>query len=88
MLAVVVRVGRVVGHRLGRRVSLVLKATGGADSHADTQVAPAFDSDGRVLMVESFPNDETGYQDLLTRIPGCGDVAGVGVESVSARHKT
>ena len=63
---------------------MVLNVVGGVDTHADTHVAAAIDSNGGVLGIESFPADQAGYQDLLGWLAGFGEVTRVGVEGTGS----
>lgn len=63
---------------------MVLNVIGGVDTHADTHVAAAIDSNGGVLGIESFPADQAGYQDLLGWLAGFGEVTRVGVEGTGS----
>jgi transposase len=65
-------------------MSMVLNVVGGVDTHADTHVAAAVDSNGGVLGVESFPADSVGYEDLLTWLVEFGEVVRVGVEGTGS----
>ena len=65
-------------------MSMVLNVVGGVDTHADTHVAAAVDSNGGVLGIESFPADGAGYRDLLGWLVGFGDVTRVGVEGTGS----
>jgi transposase len=58
----------------------IVEVTGGVDTHADTHVAAAVDRNGGLLGVESFPADETGFEDLLAWLVGFGELVRVGVE--------
>jgi len=63
---------------------MVLNVVGGVDTHADTHVAAAIDSNGGVLGVESFPADQAGYRELFKWLVGFGDVTRVGVEGTGS----
>jgi transposase len=65
-------------------MSMVLNVVGGVDTHADTHVAAAVDSNGGVLGIESFPAGRAGYRDLLGWLAGLGDVVRVGVEGTGS----
>jgi transposase len=57
---------------------------GAVDTHADTHVAAAIDSNGGILGVESFPADEPGYGALLGWLTSHGEVQVVGVEGTGS----
>ena len=65
-------------------MSMVRTVVGGVDTHADAHVAAALDANGGVLGVESFPADETGFEDLLGWLVGFGRVSLVGVEGTGS----
>ena len=62
----------------------IVGVTGGVDSHADTHVAAAIDDNGGLLGVESFPADQTGYEELLGWLVGFGELVRVGVEGTGS----
>jgi transposase len=62
----------------------IVEVTGGVDTHADTHVAAAVDRNGGLLGVESFPADETGFEDLLAWLVGFGELVRVGVEGTGS----
>jgi len=62
----------------------IVGVTGGVDTHADTHVAAAIDDNGGLLGVESFPADQTGYEELLGWLVGFGEVEQVGVEGTGS----
>ena len=47
-----------------------MEVTGGVDTHADVHVAAAIDHNGGLLGVESFPAEQTGYEELLAGLIG------------------
>ena len=61
-----------------------MEVTGGVDTHADVQVAAAIDHNGGLLGVESFPAEQTGYEELLAGLIGSGPVVRVGVEGTGS----
>ena len=65
-------------------MSMVRNVVGGVDTHADTHVAAAVDSNGGLLGVEAFPADAAGYEGLLGWLAGFGAVAQVGVEGTGS----
>jgi transposase len=65
-------------------MSMVRTVVGGVDTHADAHVAAAIDGNGGVLGVESFPADESGFEDLLGWLVGFGVVSLVGVEGTGS----
>jgi transposase len=65
-------------------MSMVRNVVGGVDTHADTHVAAAIDSNGAMLGIESFGADEAGYQELLGWLVGFGSVTRVGVEGTGS----
>jgi transposase len=65
-------------------MSMVLNVVGGVDTHADTHVAAAIDSNGGMLGIESFPADTKGYQGLLEWLVGFGGVTRIGVEGTGS----
>ena len=62
----------------------IVEVTGGVDTHADNHMAAAIDHNGGLLGVESFPATESGYEDLLAWLVGCGPVMRVGVEGTGS----
>ena len=58
----------------------IVGVTGGVDTHADTHVAAAVDHNGGLLWIESFPADQSGFEELLGWLVGFGPVARIGVE--------
>ncbi len=62
----------------------IVEVTGGVDTHADVHVAAAIDSNGGLLGVESFPADQTGFEQLLAWLVGFGPVVRVGVEGTGS----
>ena len=62
----------------------IVGVTGGVDTHADTHVAAAIDHNGGLLGVESFPADQTGFDELLVWLVGFGPVVQVGVEGTGS----
>lgn len=62
----------------------IVEVTGGVDTHADNHMAAAIDHNGGLLGVESFPVTESGYEDLLAWLVGCGPVMRVGVEGTGS----
>ncbi|MCH8984149.1 MAG: transposase [Acidobacteria bacterium] len=62
----------------------IVEVTGGVDTHADTHVAAAIDHNGGLLGIESFPADETGYEELLAWLVGFGPIIQVGVEGTGS----
>ena len=62
----------------------IVGVTGGVDTHADNHMAAAVDHNGGLLGVESFPADETGYQELLDWLTGFGPVTRIGVEGTGS----
>ncbi len=62
----------------------IVGVTGGVDTHADTHVAAAVDHNGGLLGIESFPVDQTGYEDLLGWLAGFGELVRVGVEGTGS----
>ena len=63
---------------------MVRNVVGGVDTHADTHVAAAIDSNGGLLGIESFGADEAGYEHLLGWLVGFGSVSLVGVEGTGS----
>ena len=62
----------------------IVGVTGGVDTHADNHMAAAVDHNGGLLGVESFPADETGYQELLDWLTGFRPVTRIGVEGTGS----
>ncbi len=62
----------------------IVGITGGVDTDADTHVAAAVDHDGGLLGIESFPVDQTGYEELLGWLVGFGEVEQIGVEGTGS----
>ncbi len=62
----------------------IVGVAGGVDTHADVHVAAAIDDNGGLLGVESFPADQTGYEELLGWLVGFGEVEQVGVEGTGS----
>ena len=58
--------------------------TGGVDTHLDTHVAAALDSNGGVLGVESFPTTTAGFAELHGWLASFGTLDRVGVEGTGA----
>jgi transposase len=58
--------------------------TGGVDTHLDTHVAAAVDSNGGVLGVESFATTTAGFAELHAWLAGFGVIDRVGVEGTGA----
>ena len=58
--------------------------TGGVDTHLDTHVAAAVDSNGGVLGVESFPTTSAGFGELHAWLSSFGMLCRVGVEGTGA----
>jgi transposase len=58
--------------------------TGGVDTHLDTHVAAAIDSNGGVLGVESFVTTTAGFAELHTWLISFGILDRVGVEGTGA----
>src|SRR5215217_1895811 len=58
--------------------------TGGVDTHLDTHVAAAVDSNGGVLGVESFPTTTAGFAELHGWLASQGTLDRVGVEGTVA----
>ena len=58
--------------------------TGGVDTHLDTHVAAAVDSNGGVLGVESFPTTTAGFAELHGWLASHGTLDRVGVEGTGA----
>jgi transposase len=65
-------------------MSMVRNVVGGVDTHADTHVGAAIDSNGGILGVESFPADHAGYEALLGWLVAFGEVTLVGVEGTGS----
>ena len=65
-------------------MSIVRNVVGGVDTHADSHVAAAVDSNGGLFGVESFPADEAGYEGLLGWLASFGPVDKVGVEGTGS----
>ena len=65
-------------------MSMVRMIVGGVDTHADTHVAAAIDSNGGVLVIESFPADESGFEALLGWLMSHGEIQVVGVEGTGS----
>lgn len=63
---------------------MVRNVIGGVDTHADSHVAAAIDSNGGVLGIESFPVNQGGYEDLLGWLVGFGALTRVGVEGTGS----
>ena len=62
----------------------IVEVCGGVDTHADTHVAAAIDHNGGLLGIESFPADETGFEELLAWLVGFGPIIQVGVEGTGS----
>jgi len=62
----------------------IVGVTGGVDTHADTHVAAAVDHNGGLLGIESFPADQSGFEELLGWLVGFGPVARIGVEGTGS----
>ena len=62
----------------------IVEVCGGVDTHADTHVAAAIDRNGGLLGIESFPADETGFEELLAWLVGFGPIIQVGVEGTGS----
>jgi transposase len=58
--------------------------TGGVDTHLDTHVAAAVDTNGGVLGVESFPTTTGGFAELHAWLASFGPLCRVGVEGTGA----
>jgi transposase len=65
-------------------MSMVRMIVGGVDTHADTHVAAAVDTNGGILGIEPFPADESGYGALLGWLTSHGEIARVGVEGTGS----
>jgi transposase len=65
-------------------MSMVRNIVGGVDTHADTHVGAAIDTNGGILGVESFPADHAGFEALLGWLAGFGEVTLVGVEGTGS----
>ena len=63
---------------------MVRNVVGGVDTHADSHVAAAIDSNGGLLGVESFPADAAGYEGLLGWLAGFGSIDKIGVEGTGS----
>jgi transposase len=63
---------------------MVRNVVGGVDTHADTHVAAAVDTNGGVLGIESFPADHGGFEALLGWLASHGEVDRVGVEGTGS----
>jgi len=63
---------------------MVRSVVGGVDTHADTHVAAAVDTNGGLLGIESFPADESGFEALLGWLTSHGEVTMVGVEGTGS----
>ncbi len=57
---------------------------GGVDTHLETHVAAVVDSTGRIVAVESFRADGTGYRSLAVWMAGHGELVRVGIEGTGA----
>ena len=72
----------------------LLTVTGGVDTHLDSHVAAAIDSNGGVLGVETFDTTTGGYRHVVAWLAGFGTISLVGVEGTGsygaglARHLT
>jgi transposase len=62
----------------------IVGITGGVDTHADIHVAAAVDHNGGLLDVQSFPADQTGYENLIGWLCGFGPVVRIGVEGTGS----
>ncbi|MEA2000759.1 MAG: IS110 family transposase [Actinomycetota bacterium] len=62
----------------------IVGVTGGVDTHADNHMAAAVDSNGGLLGIESFPADQSGFEDLLVWLVGFGPVKQIGVEGTGS----
>jgi transposase len=62
----------------------IVGITGGVDTHADTHVAAAIDHNGGLLGIESFPADQSGFEELLAWLVGFGELVRVGVEGAGS----
>jgi transposase len=62
----------------------IVGITGGVDTHADTHVAAAIDGNGGLLGIESFPADQSGFEELLAWLVGFGELVRVGVEGAGS----
>ncbi len=65
-------------------MSMVRSVVGGVDTHADTHVAAAIDSNGGMLGIESFSADLAGFEALLGWLTSFGEVSLVGVEGTGS----
>ena len=65
-------------------MSMVRNVVGGVDTHADSHVAAAVDSNGGLLGVEAFPAEVAGYEGLLGWLAGFGAVEQIGVEGTGS----
>ena len=65
-------------------MSMVRNVVGGVDTHADTHVVAAVDSNGGVLGIESFPADNAGFEALLGWLVSFGPLDKVGVEGTGS----
>lgn len=70
------------------------RVIGGVDTHKDIHVAAVVDDTGRILGVESFPNDNKGFRRLHSWMTRHGELDRVGIEGTGsygaglARHFT
>jgi transposase len=62
----------------------IVEVVGGVDTHADFHVAAAVDGNGGLLGVESFPAEQSGFENLLAWLTGFGTVTRVGVEGTGS----
>jgi transposase len=65
-------------------MSMVRMIVGGVDTHADTHVAAAVDTNGGILGIEPFPADKAGYDALLGWLMSYGEIQVVGVEGTGS----
>lgn len=65
-------------------VEVTRPITGGVDTHLDTHVAAAVDSNGGLLGVESFPTTTVGFAELHDWMASFGTIERVGVEGTGA----
>ena len=62
----------------------IVEVTGGVDTHGDNHMAAAVDRNGRLLGIESFPADQSGFEELLAWLVSFGPVIQVGVEGTGS----
>jgi transposase len=62
----------------------VRRVIGGVDTHKDIHVAAVVDDTGRILGVESFPNDTKGFRQMRAWMGRHGELDRVGIEGTGS----